>query len=101
MRSRQLGGKGVDPREKKSGELTNVNADELIMRTIVPLFDDREPAHQEWIDTKLPALTLFVVNETHLARNMVVQMRQDCPGITCTRERFMACMDTLFTETEV
>lgn len=117
MRSRNLGGKGVDPREKKTTEnLSVVTADDIVMKTILPTFTiiyeqqrdytavDMEP-HQaipchipftDIFDTRLPGITHFTVNEHESAKNMILQLKQDCPDMCSSKNSFMEKMSELF-----
>jgi hypothetical protein len=152
MRSRNLGGKGVDPREKKTTEnLSMITADDIIMKTILPMFEilyeqqkDHttvgetklqtwnevnqnevkmtesvqmdEPLHSimelhhgtlhcgischipytDMFNTCLPEITHFTVNEHESARNMILQLKQDCPDMCSSKRSFMAKMSELF-----
>lgn len=102
MHSRHHGGKGVDPRATAAGAPhQTMSADQLLSAVLLPLF--RVPRTQEvdaslavHVDASLPAYTSFVFNEEECARNMIAQLRQDCPGVGKTREDFLRKMASIY-----
>lgn len=84
-----------------------MTADELLSRTLLPLFEhvarggdaadlrQRLP-HADILDTALPPATSFIFDERESARNMISQLQQDCPSITASRGQFLALMGELY-----
>lgn len=120
MRSRKLGGQGVDPRENKAHkeqEYSLPTTEALVMQTIIPFFahqaaqagaaataagshTSHSAAHclpfLDRIDESLPRVTRFSVDEHEAVQQFVAQLFQDCPAVTQRRETFLACMASAY-----
>lgn len=111
MFSRNHGGKGIDTRAKpaQSGTApaTAMSVEELFAKTLLPLFQARidgadteqialQVPFSDRLDISFPETTSFIFDEYESARNMIAQLKQDCPRITKDKAVFIAYMGDIY-----
>lgn len=108
MRSRKGCARDCDPRKNEpaavQSEYSNINTETLLLQTIIPLFGKRRPQdrknvpYADRIDDSMPRYTVFTIDENEAARQLVSQMKQDCPTLMRNRDSFMGCMEAIYHE---
>jgi hypothetical protein len=76
----------VDPRQSKTTARNMYSMEDIITKVLMPLVTQKNQENY----------TNFVFEETESVRNMLQQLKQDCPSVMQDKGSFLRCMGDVF-----